>query len=452
VKAVAQAFDVPNATVEECMRDHSTQALLTGFFGGEPTGATRIIFYKQKRDRFTEEGEVYDNGGPEELFVTSGDGDRLKERGIYFVRVCDKAVGAATVDTDLNCGVIEGLPVANMKALVGEVYSPLLNAGFSGWDKRMTAEAKDDLYGVIDRFSTLLGAVVESLANGLELKKPNAGITIENKPAAIAKAAADTRYVSAYEEIVEDWCNQVDRLLAETDDNRNEPDDAGPSTELEYWRSRMGKFNSITEQLKQPACKTLLAVLQMAKARVMKRWRTLDNTITDATNEAKDNVKYLSTLEKYIEPLYAGDPLTIIDALPGLLNNTRMMLTIARYYSTRERMTLLFRKVTNQMIANCREHVTAGGVLWSQPTHSLIGRLQACITLNEAYQEQYHQTRERLEQTPSGKQFDFDVNRIFGKFDLFQRRVEKLVDMFNTFDQVRQRLPRCPLPAALPES
>mmetsp|Transcript_22861 Transcript_22861/g.57008 ORF Transcript_22861/g.57008 Transcript_22861/m.57008 type:complete len:4427 (+) Transcript_22861:2-13282(+) len=378
---------------------------------------------------------MYENGSPEELFFTSGDGDRIKQRGIYFVRVCDKAVGAATVDTDLNCGVIEGLPVANMKALVGEVYSPLLNAGFSGWDKRMTTEAKDDLYGVIDRFSTLLGSVVESLANGLELKKPTAGITIENKPAAIAKAAADARFVSAYEEIVEDWCNQVDRLLAETDDNRNEPDDAGPSTELEYWRSRMGKFNSITEQLKQPACKTLLAVLQMAKARVMKRWRTLDNTITDATNEAKDNVKYLSTLEKYIEPLYAGDPLTIIDALPGLLNNTRMMLTIARYYSTRERMTLLFRKVTNQMIANCREHVTAGGVLWSQPTHSLIGRLQACITLNEAYQDQYHQTRERLEQTPSGKQFDFELNRIFGKFDLFQRRVEKLVDMFNTFDQ-----------------
>jgi len=31
VKAVAQAFDVPNLAVEECLREHSTQALLTGF-------------------------------------------------------------------------------------------------------------------------------------------------------------------------------------------------------------------------------------------------------------------------------------------------------------------------------------------------------------------------------------------------------------------------------------
>jgi len=29
---------------------------------------------------------------------------------------------------------------------------------------------------------------------------------------------------------------------------RAESDDAGPETELEYWRTRMAKFNAITEQ------------------------------------------------------------------------------------------------------------------------------------------------------------------------------------------------------------
>ena len=71
-------------------------------------------------------------------------------------------------------------------------------------------------------------------------------------------------------------------------------------------------------------------MLTAAKSRVLKRWKLLDNSITDANNEAKDNVKYLSTLEKYIEPLSSGNPVTILDALPGLLNNIKMMLTIAR--------------------------------------------------------------------------------------------------------------------------
>jgi dynein heavy chain len=56
----------------------------------------------------------------------------------------------------------------------------------------------------------------------------------------------------------------------------------------------------------------------------------MDSAITDALNEAKDNVKYLSTLDKYTTTLYEGEPSNIIDALPGLMNNIKMMLTIAR--------------------------------------------------------------------------------------------------------------------------
>ncbi len=53
----------------------------------------------------------------------------------------------------------------------------------------------------------------------------------------------------------------------------------------------MAKFNSITEQLKGRECKVVLGVLGAAKSRVLKRWKLLDNSITDANNEAKDNVK-----------------------------------------------------------------------------------------------------------------------------------------------------------------
>ena len=166
---------------------------------------------------------------------------------------------------------------------------------------------------------------MSSLQGGFTLRRPERLFDIENKAAAFNRAATEPEIVSAFEAVAEEWCIETEKLLAESDNSRQESDDAGPETELEYWRNRMAKFNSITEQLKGRECKVVLGVLGSAKSRVLKRWKLLDNSITDANNEAKDNVKYLSTLEKYIEPLRLGNPETILDSLPGLLNNIKMM-------------------------------------------------------------------------------------------------------------------------------
>ena len=68
--------------------------------------------------------------------------------------------------------------------------------------------------------------------------------------------------------------------------------------------------------------------------------------VTDAANEARDNIKYLATLEHSLEPLYTGSPAEMAETLPSLLGSIRMMHTIARFYSQPARMTAFLQKVS----------------------------------------------------------------------------------------------------------
>ena len=73
--------------------------------------------------------------------------------------------------------------------------------------------------------------------------------------------------------------------------------------------------------------------------------------------------------------------------------------------------------------------------LWEDkdyPPDELIAMFKECQDLKEAYLKQYQFTKERLETMPKAKQFDFSPQQIFSKFELFARRVGKLIDLFST--------------------
>lgn len=148
-------------------------------------------------------------------------------------------------------------------------------------------------------------------------------------------------------------------------------------------------------------------------------------------------MKYLYTLERFCEPLYQSDPVGMIPSIPGLINAIKMIYSISRYYNTSERMTSLFVKITNQMITSCKEYIYKDGVtkLWDQDRQVLVKNLTDCIKLNEAYQRSFHDTKRKLQETPSEKQFDFSEMYIFGKFDAFCKRIQKVIDMFSVIEK-----------------
>lgn len=177
--------------------------------------------------------------------------------------------------------------------------------------------------------------------------------------------------INEFERIFNEWSERIHSALEVADSETPNSKNDGPKQELDYWKQRMRKLTGISEQLRSTNCRTVYDVLTAASSNIAdqsgkprdkiylatSKWRSIELRVTEALNEAKDNVKYLVTLEKFIEPLYVGTPETIKETLPALMNSIKMIHTIARYYNTNERMTGLFMKITNEMINNCRTNI-----------------------------------------------------------------------------------------------
>ncbi|NXJ92139.1 DYH5 protein, partial [Corythaixoides concolor] len=161
------------------------------------------------------------------------------------------------------------------------------------------------------------------------------------------------------EEVVMIWIKQIKQILVESEQMRREADDIGPSAELEHWKTRMSSFNSLLDEIKSSRVRKIISILQAARSKTLKQWKELDGNITIAANEAKDNVRYLYTLDKFFGPLAKASPV-MMEHVPSLMNTVCMIYCTSPYYNTSERMTSLLLKITNQMVNTCKMYLREG--------------------------------------------------------------------------------------------
>ncbi|ETE64448.1 Dynein heavy chain 8, axonemal, partial [Ophiophagus hannah] len=88
-------------------------------------------------------------------------------------------------------------------------------------------------------------------------------------------------------------------------------------------------------------------------------------------------------------------------------------------------------KVTNQMVTACKAYITDGGYsrVWEQDTPTVIQKIKDCIFLFKEYQKSFHKTRKQILETSGEKTFEVSEMYIFGKFEAFCKRLEKITEM-----------------------
>lgn len=127
-----------------------------------------------------------------------------------------------------------------------------------------------------------------NLQTSVQLHPCPVDLSAYSRPTEYVNASHQPEIVAQLETLVTEWCKQIEQVLAESEQMRREADEIGPHHEVDHWKSRMVRFNSITDQLKSPTCKKVVGILGSVKSRNhLKMWRDLDNRVTDAANESK---------------------------------------------------------------------------------------------------------------------------------------------------------------------
>lgn len=285
------------------------------------------------------------------------------------------------------------------------------------------------------------------------------------------KTDANNNNLEFIKTTVEGWLKTMRNVI----DDRQKPDEeinderVGLRNEMDYWKHRYYKLNSIDEQLSSPANRLIYNMLEFfitlssslsqdsssSKHKQLERiqkqiqtykpdyeskqkdYKELENELNRYLTEAKNNDKYLMQLERYVEKLEQARPSVVREQLPLLLYSIRMIYNIDKYYLNKKNILKLFRKLTNQMITCCKLFINSKTKnctnFWNfEPIENLIEVFRECIGLHSAYHDEFKRNAGDNEMR-NNAHFDFleeDINSIFAYFDSFKRKLTKFIEVF----------------------
>ncbi|XP_048577711.1 dynein axonemal heavy chain 8 isoform X3 [Nematostella vectensis] len=346
------ALDNPTM-LEDFMAEQTTLDYINDFLA--PEGHTKLFFYSPKPDPNSLQTR--------KMCVTSTCA-KLKEVMdeeaicLYFIRSnVNRVIDPTQVEKEVYCGEIKENPLVHFSALLSEAFGPVLHAQ-KDWGQ-CTDEEHQHFLNQIDKYTNTLSEYANAtVAPQQILKKPESQVTTDFKQN--RAAAVNPVILQEYENLVLDWITTIENILTDGLEDRSDGH-AGPLSELDRWKRRQKVLTSVTDQLKGKECKAVIAVLITAKSKVLKRWKSMDASITDALNETKDKVRYLESLRKYFDQLYSGAPVGTIcsNTLPGLMATVRQMDAVSRFYARNGYLGLLFSKITNQLVTACKNYLRA---------------------------------------------------------------------------------------------
>lgn len=287
---------------------------------------------------------------------------------LYFIRMePEKTLVPENVGTAILWGTCRGsnLLDAFLRMLRNTVPTLLVN--------RWPTSIEKDVQSSLHRFMATMVEDVNRLKGRTALYVPN-----DLSAEARLDAHTDRELVQRYEATVIHWTRQIKEVVGEKDSSSS-MDDGGPLEEIGYWRARARDLGNIRSQLNCADVSAIVSVLREAKSLYyLEPFLNLRSDIEKGSEEAFDNLRFLSTLIEPCEKLAVASPKEIPEIIPDLLVHAQLILFYSKNYK-KDRFYRFLRMVSNEIIRRCSSKIDVASILNGNVEKSMIALEESVV-------------------------------------------------------------------------
>jgi len=280
------------------------------------------------------------------------------------------------------------------------------------------------------KFITYIGHTIQQITGDIDLKISSKYKYLESKPTSYF--VNDVNLIEELNNLVKGWITVISNTI-EREKNKV-PQGNGPMAEIEFWRNRNSSVSALFEQLNISLAHKIIDILKSTGSPVITDFEYQFNELNKLYTEAKDNVKFLSTLERHFKGIIFGSLSSVTDSLPSLMNAIRMVWIISRHYNRDERMVPLMARIAWELANKVVNIVNIKTILRENPVTSKKKILDAKEML-EAWSSTYFQVRERIEQSGRDQRWEFDRKKLFEQTNYMALRCADLYEICEVMEQ-----------------
>eukprot|EP01022_Parablepharisma_sp_SALTPOND_P017583 TRINITY_DN2831_c0_g1_i1.p1 TRINITY_DN2831_c0_g1~~TRINITY_DN2831_c0_g1_i1.p1 ORF type:complete len:4437 (+),score=698.95 TRINITY_DN2831_c0_g1_i1:410-13720(+) len=216
-----------------------------------------------------------------------------------------------------------------------------------------------------------------------------------------------------------EWTDYIKEHIKAADEKKPEETAVG---EIEYWRSRLAILSPIHEQFSVPEVRRIYQVIKEAERNdqmnitpCADEFNKQREALAKQYAEAKDNVKYLSTLDRQFKNLREGNLVTVEETLTSLMNGLKLVWKISRHI-TQEQMYRILTSISKEIQEKVKREIKIKEI-FNLPREEAKEKLSKATKCLEGWQNIYDKTKKEINKENGEKRWEFYKSDLFSTIE-----------------------------------